>query len=224
MPLSPFEKKLIKTDPAFATLVKAHAPCALINTRRGGSRSHFAELAQAITYQQLAGRAAETIHGRFVTAIGGRVTPEAVLATEFQALRDAGLSAAKATSIVDLADKSLSGQVKLKSIARCDDEAIIEQLTIVRGIGRWTAEMFLMFRLGRLDVWPTGDYGVRKGWTLLHGAGATANPKAGELITPKQLESAGDKFGGYRSIVAWYCWRAADTALSKSVDGDLANS
>jgi DNA-3-methyladenine glycosylase II len=203
--LSEFERKLIKADPLFKPLVKADAPCELINTRRGGSQSHFAELAQAITYQQLAGRAAETIHRRFVTAIGGRVTAQAVVATPFETLRAAGLSGAKATSIVDLAQKSLTGQVKLASIARYDDQAVIDQLTVVKGIGQWTAEMFLMFRLRRLNVWPTGDYGVRKGWTLLH-----HGPDV-DLVTPKQLALAGERFDGYRSIVAWYCWRAAET-------------
>ena len=205
MAFSEFERKLIKSDPTFAPLVKAHAPCELINTRRKGSQSHFAELVQAITYQQLAGRAAETIHRRFVTAIGGRVTAQAVVATPFDTLRAAGLSGAKATSIVDLAQKSLNGQVKLASIARYDDQEVIDQLTVVKGIGQWTAEMFLMFRLGRLNVWPTGDYGVRKGWTLLH-----HGPDV-DLITPKELALAGARFDGYRSIVAWYCWRAADT-------------
>ena len=135
------------------------------------SRPHtrFAVLARAICYQQLAGRAASTIHGRFVVAVGGEVTPAHVLATPADALRGAGLSAAKAAAITDLAQKVADGRVSLERIGRLSDEDIVDHLVQVRGIGRWTAEMFLLGTLGRLDVWPVGDYGVRAGFASAWG-------------------------------------------------------
>ena len=173
--------------------------------RRGRPRRpHFAELARMICYQQLAGRAAAAIHGRFEALFDGRrPTPEAVLALPVETLRGAGLSAAKAASIRDLAEKTESGLVKLDRVARLPDDEVVRELVLVRGIGEWTAHMFLMFQLGRLDVWPTLDFGVRAGFTLLYGFE--------EPLTPKQLVAEGDRFRPYRSLVAWYCWRAADT-------------
>jgi DNA-3-methyladenine glycosylase II len=173
--------------------------------RRGRPRrEHFAELARAILYQQLAGRAAAAIHGRFAALFDGQSpTPEAVLALPVDALRGAGLSASKAASIRDLAEKVLDGSVQLDRIARLPDDEVVRELTLVRGIGPWTAEMFLIFQLGRLDVWPVGDYGVRKGYALLYGL---AEPPA-----PNDLLLLGDRFRPYRSIAAWYCWRAAET-------------
>ena len=135
--------------------------------RRGRPRrTHFAELVRAICYQQLAGAAATTIHGRLEVALG-ETTPEAVLATPVADLRAAGLSANKAASITDLAEKVLAGDVELDRVARLSDDKIVQELTLVRGIGRWTAEMFLMFQLGRLDVWPVDDLGVRKGYGVI---------------------------------------------------------
>jgi DNA-3-methyladenine glycosylase II len=165
--------------------------------------THFAALVESIVYQQLAGAAAAAIHGRLVTAVGGEVTPEAVLGTRAEELRGAGLSANKAASVCDLAIKVLDGTVVLDrgGLAHEGDEEVIERLTTVRGIGRWTAEMFLMFQLRRLDVWPTGDLGVRKGFGV---AWAVPMPSA------RELEPLGDSFRPYRSVVAWYCWRAAE--------------
>ena len=157
-----------------------------------------------IVYQQLAGKAAAAIHGRFAALfVDERPTPEAALALPIAKLRGAGLSTAKATSIRDLADKVLDGSVKLSRIGRLSDEEIVRELTLVRGIGRWTAEMFLMFQLGRLDVWPVDDYGVRKGYAALFGHK--------ELPTAKALLELGEPFRPYRSVAAWYCWRAVDT-------------
>jgi DNA-3-methyladenine glycosylase II len=188
----------------FRAVVKRAGPADL---RRGRPRrEHFGELARMIVYQQLAGRAAAAIHGRFAALFDdGRPTPEATLALPVDALRAAGLSGAKAASIRDLAAKILAGQVKLDRIGRLSDDEIVRELTLVRGIGRWTAEMFLMFQLGRLDVWPVDDYGVRKGYALLFGYD--------ELPTPKVLMGLGEPFRPYRSIAAWYCWRAADTVV-----------
>jgi DNA-3-methyladenine glycosylase II len=181
-------------------MVEAFGPAEL---RRGRPRrTHFAELVRAICYQQLAGAAARTIHGRLELALDGEPTPESVLGLSSEAMRAAGLSANKAASIRDLAEKVLAGDVALDRVARLSDDEIVRELVLVRGIGRWTAEMFLMFQLGRLDVWPVDDLGVRKGYGLLF---ALAEPP-----TPKALQPLGDPLSPYRSLAAWYCWRAAD--------------
>jgi 3-methyladenine DNA glycosylase/8-oxoguanine DNA glycosylase len=166
-------------------------------------RPHFAQLARMICYQQLAGKAAAAIHGRFEALFDGPPTPDAVLALPFEKLRGAGLSNAKATSIRDLAEKVDAGLVELDRVARLPDEKVVGELILVRGIGVWTAHMFLMFQMGRLDVWPTLDYGVRSGFARMFGL----DP----MPTPKHLEPLGDPFRPYRSLLAWYCWRAVDT-------------
>jgi len=166
-------------------------------------RTHFAALVESIVYQQLAGAAASTIHRRLTEALGGEVTPETMLALAPEQLRAAGMSGNKAASVCDLAVKVLDGTVVLdpRGLAREGDEEVIERLTTVRGIGRWTAEMFLLFQLRRLDVWPTGDLGVRRGYGV---AWALPMPSA------RELQPLGDGFRPYRSVVAWYCWRAAE--------------
>jgi len=163
--------------------------------------SYFAALVRAIVYQQLAGAAAAAIHGRLVAALNGDVEPQALSALSDATLRSVGLSANKAASLRDLASKVLDGTVSLtpRVLAREGDEEVSARLTKVRGIGPWTIDMFLMFQLRRLDVWPTGDLGVRKGFGL---AWQIATP------TPKQLDVLGEPFHPYRSVVAWYCWRA----------------
>jgi DNA-3-methyladenine glycosylase II len=194
---------LVRQAPEFAPFVEAHGPADLRRARP--RRTHFAELARAICFQQLAGAAARTIHGRFELALDGDVTPEGVLALPVESMRAAGLSANKTASIRDLAEKVVGGEVELDRVAKLSDDEIIRELTLVRGIGRWTAEMFLMFQLGRLDVWPVGDLGVRKGYAAIHGRA--------DLPRPKELESLGEPLRPYRSLAAWYCWRAADTEL-----------
>jgi DNA-3-methyladenine glycosylase II len=151
-------------------------------------------------FQQLAGRAAAAIYRRFVEAIGGTVTADAILATPPETLRAAGLSGNKTLSLIDLATKVRDGTVPLDGIEGDDDEAIIARLSTVRGIGRWTAEMFLLFELQRPDVWPVDDLGVRHGWSLIH-----ALP---EMIKPKALQAEGERFRPHRSAVALYCWHA----------------
>jgi DNA-3-methyladenine glycosylase II len=195
------ERTLARRDKVMRTLIRATGPCTLDGRRQ---RDHFGALARAIVFQQLAGKAAQAIHGRFVALFdGGRVNADAVLAAGVAKLRTAGLSEAKATSIMDLATKTSDGTVPLRGISRYPDDVIVERLTSVRGIGRWTAEMFLMFQLGRLDVWPVDDYGVRKGYAV-----AYALP---EMPKPKALDALGETFRPYRSVAAWYCWRAVDT-------------
>jgi DNA-3-methyladenine glycosylase II len=166
------------------------------------NESHFAALVRSIVYQQLAGAAAQSIHRRLVDALGGEVAPERVLATAPETLRAAGLSGNKLLSLRDLAAKVLDGTVLLnpRQLSRESDTQIVARLTTVRGIGKWSAEMFLMFQLRRLDVWPTGDLAVRKGYGLAWGIPAP---------TIKQLDVLGEPYHPYRSIVAWYCWRAA---------------
>jgi DNA-3-methyladenine glycosylase II len=195
--------ELAGRDPVLAALVERYGPPRLGGRSPAGSR--FAVLARAICYQQLAGRAAATIHGRFVTAVGGEVTPASVLAAPTEVLRGAGLSAAKAAAITDLAQKVSDGRVSLERIGRLADEDVVDHLIQVRGIGRWTAEMFLLGTLGRLDVWPVGDYGVRAGF-----ASAWGLP---EIPAPAELLEHGEAFRPYRSVVAWYCWRVVDTPI-----------
>jgi 3-methyladenine DNA glycosylase/8-oxoguanine DNA glycosylase len=194
---------LSKSDPTLERLIEAVGPCRLVRRRFPGGA--FAALARSILYQQLAGKAAASIHARFVALYDGVPTPEAVLATPDAVLRGVGLSGSKAASIKDLAAKVLDRTVKLNGIGRRTDDEIVERLCQVRGIGRWTAEMFLIFQLLRPDVWPTGDYGVRKGWAVAHG-------RPDDIPSPAELEVAGDRYRPYRSVAAWYCWRALEVS------------
>jgi 3-methyladenine DNA glycosylase/8-oxoguanine DNA glycosylase len=165
----------------------------------------FDALAESIAYQQLSGKAAATIWGR-VRALYPKkkyLDPKLVLATPGEKLRAAGLSRAKVAALKDLAAKTIEGVVpSARALAKMTDEEIIERLIAVRGIGRWTVEMLLLFDLGRPDVWPINDYGVRKGFAKIFGKR--------KLPTPKQLMKLGRKFQPYRSVAAWYCWRALD--------------
>jgi DNA-3-methyladenine glycosylase II len=190
---------LAARDRVLAGLIEAAGPIRI--GRRTGS--HFAGLVEAIVYQQLAGAAARAIHGRLVAVLDGRVEPEALLALSDETLRAAGLSANKARSLRDLATKVLDGTVILspRGLSRESDEEVIARLSTVRGIGPWTAQMFLMFRLRRLDVWPVGDFGVRQGYGL-----AWKVP----MPTARELEPLGDRYRPYRTVVAWYCWRAVE--------------
>jgi len=163
----------------------------------------FEQLARSIAFQQLAGAAASTIWGRVRALVPGEFTPEAVLSVDPDALTGAGLSRAKKASIVDLAEHVVDGRVALEQIGRQSDAAVVEHLTAVRGIGPWTAQMFLLFTLQRLDVWPTGDLGVRVGFGKAWGLPEAPSPVA--------LEALGEPYRPWRSVVAWYCWRAADT-------------
>jgi DNA-3-methyladenine glycosylase II len=132
------------------------------------------------------------------------LTPEAVLALPEEAMRGAGLSTAKTASIRDLAARAASGELALDKLSRLGDDEIVARLVAVRGIGRWTAEMFLLFELRRLDVWPTGDLAVREGWRLIHGLDAPPTPAALELL--------GDPLRPVRSVAAWFCWQAVHIA------------
>jgi DNA-3-methyladenine glycosylase II len=184
-------------DSVLADLVARVGP---IRHRPRDPDGPFAALARAIVFQQLAGRAAQAIYGRVRATVGDTLSPEALNAISDEDLRAAGLSANKLASLRDLSAKVLDGTVVLSRTSRRGDEELIEGLTAVRGIGRWTAEMYLMFQLRRLDVWPVGDLGVRQGYALAW--------KLDQPPTPKQLQPLGDRFRPYRSIVARYCWAA----------------
>jgi DNA-3-methyladenine glycosylase II len=190
---------LATRDPVLARVIEAAGPIRV--SRRTGS--HFAGLVEAIVYQQLAGAAAKAIHGRLVAALHDDVQPEAMLALSDETLRAAGLSANKARSLRDLATKVLDGTVVLspRGLSRQSDKEVIARLSTVRGIGPWTAQMFLIFRLRRLDVWPVGDFGVRQGYGL-----AWKVP----MPTARELEPLGDRYRPYRTVLAWYCWRAVE--------------
>ena len=191
--------ELVERDPVIAKLVAVAGPATL--KRRGKERrDHFGALARSIAYQQLAGKAAAAIHGRFEALFDGHPTPDAVLAEPEENLRGAGLSAAKTASILDLASKVESGVVPLDGIEKLGDDEIVERLSSVRGIGRWTAEMFLMFQLGRIDVWPVDDLGVRAGYQAAY--------RLKDMPKPKELAAYGEAFRPYRSIAAWYMWQA----------------
>jgi DNA-3-methyladenine glycosylase II len=188
---------LADRDPVIARLVQDGGPPRIPVSHE----THFESLVRAIVYQQLAGPAARAIHGRLLGALGDNVTPEAVLAMPAETLRAAGLSGRKVVSLQDLATKTLDGTVVIepRRASRLSDDEIIARLVTVIGIGPWSAQMFLMFQLRRVDVWPVGDLAVRKGFGL---AWNIPTP------TPKQLEALGEPYRPYRSVVAWYCWRA----------------
>jgi DNA-3-methyladenine glycosylase II len=190
---------LATRDPVLAGLIKEAGPMRVSRS----TISHFAALVQAIVYQQLAGAAARAIHGRLVAALEGDVSPEPLLALSDETLRAVGLSLAKVRSLRDLATKVLDGTVVLspRALSRQPDQEVIARLSTVRGIGPWSAEMFLIFQLRRLDVWPVGDLGIRRGYGL-----------AWKIPTPtaRELEPLGDPYRPYRTVVAWYCWRAAE--------------
>ena len=192
--------RLVRVDPAFGAVVRAAGPYA----PRPPGRDVFTAIARAIVYQQLAGRAAAAIHGRFEALFGGQTpTPAAVLAMPVEALRGAGLSGSKAAAILDLAARLTDGTIPAADLPGMADDEVVARLSSVRGVGRWTAEMFLIFDLGRPDVWPVDDYGVRKGWATIHGD--EVHP------TPRQLMALGEVLRPHRSAAAWYCWRAVDT-------------
>jgi 3-methyladenine DNA glycosylase/8-oxoguanine DNA glycosylase len=184
-------------DPVLARLVARVGP---ISHRPRDPDGPFGALVRAIVYQQLAGRAAQAIYGRMRTTVGEALTTETLAATADPALRAAGLSANKLASLRDLSARVLDGTVVLTQTSRRSDEELIAGLVSVHGIGRWTAEMYLMFQLRRLNVWPVDDLGVRQGYALVW--------RLDPPPTPKQLEPHGDRFRPHRSMVARYCWAA----------------
>ncbi|MGH9020358.1 MAG: DNA-3-methyladenine glycosylase family protein [Acidimicrobiales bacterium] len=191
---------LVRRDRAFRRVVELTTPPPAMRRVRVDDR--FATLIRSITSQLLSTKAARTIHGRVVDVCGGDVNVDSVLSAGVGNLRAVGLNGVKASAMVDLAHHVADGRVQLARHGRMSDADVTREVTAVRGIGPWTAEMYLIFTLGRPDVWPIGDLGVRNGWSRLHGLD--------ETISPQDLRVAGDCFAGYRSTVAWYCWNAVD--------------
>ncbi|AUX42141.1 methylated-DNA--protein-cysteine methyltransferase [Sorangium cellulosum] len=194
------------SDAALARVIDAVGPFAM---RLDRTRSLFAALTESIVYQQLTGKAAATIFARlcalFPARAGGGPTPRQILSTPDERLRGAGLSRSKLLALRDLAQRAEAGEIpSLDEVERMDDEAIIERLTAVRGVGRWTVEMLLMFRLGRPDVLPVDDYGIRKGFAIAF--------KKRELPSRKDLEKRGARWKPYRTVASWYLWRAVELA------------
>ena len=197
-------------DTAAQELAQRHAVLAVAYERHGALAPgrpvavgrRFAELARAIVYQQLAGKAAAAIWSRVSATVGDPFTPDVVLSTDPELLRAAGLSGAKTAAVLDLAAHVDDGRVQLARAGRMADSELVEHLTVVRGIGPWTAQMFLIFQLGRVDVWPTGDLGVRAGFAQLFDLPATPDAK--------ELAVLGEPYAPYRSVLAQWCWRATD--------------
>jgi DNA-3-methyladenine glycosylase II len=193
--------RVLRRDPVLRAVIKAVGPCLLEVT----AREPYEALIRAIAHQQVHGRAAEAILGRFVQLFPGPHFPQAeqVLAMPVEALRGCGFSGAKVIAIRDIAEKTVGGLVpSLEASKRLDDAALIERLVALRGVGRWTVEMLLIFTLGRPDILPVDDFGVREGWRL-----AT---KGEAQLKPKELEAIGEAWSPHRSIAAWYLWRASD--------------
>ena len=192
---------LSSKDRRLAAIIAAHPLCTV--GRNPKPISHFEALVESVISQQLAVKAAETIHARVVKIAGGKISPQKMLAISQSQMREAGVSGAKFKTIQGLADAAQSKRIKVNELHEIDsDEEIFSQLTSLWGIGPWTVDMFMMFQLGRLDIWPTGDLGVQRGFEKIF--------KLSQEITPKELDRKGEKFKPYRSVVAWYCWRALE--------------
>ena len=191
---------LSSRSPTLQSLIEIHGD---YTPRKNTQIDAFGSLAKTIIHQQLAGKAASSIHTRFMNLFCGAATPTKVLSMEVETLRSAGLSRSKSLAILDLARHAQEGLLHLDTLEQLENDALVAQLCKVRGIGPWTAQMFLIFQLGRMDVWPTGDLAVRRGFAKAFGLSTAP--------TARELQPMGDPFRPYRSIVAWYCWRVLDS-------------
>lgn len=187
-------------DKRFAKVISESPLCTIGSSL--SPESNFQSLVSSVISQQLAVKAAETIHGRLNLLAKGQITPVRIAKLSDAALREIGVSGAKAKTIQGLAQASLTGSVPIENLQELSDDEVFTGLTSLWGIGPWTVDMFMMFQLHRLDIWPTGDLGVRRGWESIH--------KLVDQIEPKALDAKGEKFRPYRSVVAWYCWRHLD--------------
>jgi DNA-3-methyladenine glycosylase II len=195
-------RHLRRADPVMAGLIRRAGPFA-VKSERGVSA--YEALVEAVAHQQLTGKAARTILGRFYALYGGDCCPEParLVETPDEALRSCGFSRAKAASLKDIASKTLDGTIPpRRALARMKNEVIVERLVEARGVGRWTVEMFLMFTLGRPDVLPVDDYGIRLGYKIAYGKRILPKPKA--------LVRLGELWAPYRTTASWYLWRAVD--------------
>jgi len=202
-------KHLSKVDRVLARVIRQVGP---VNIMPPKGVSPFMSLVRAVAYQQLTGKAAATILGRVVALYPGKKfpTPQDLLATPNRKLRGAGFSWAKVEAVKDIAAKTVEGVIPptTRALLKLSDADIIERLTSVRGVGTWTVEMMLISTLGRPDVWPVTDFGVRKGLALLY--------KLKDLPTPKEALAFGERWKPHRSAAAWYLWRACDLQAAKS--------
>lgn len=200
---SDYDRELMEADPKLAKLMADRGPLDPATDRRGSRPDPYEALARAIVGQQLSTRAAASIWGRVTDLFGGRTpSPERVIEVDPQELRDAGLSWSKVAYLRDLAERVADGELDLRALAELPDGQVIAELIEVKGIGRWTAEMFLMFHLGRPDVLSTGDLGIRKAAQLAHGLS--------ELPTPVELEQIGEAWRPHRTLACLYLWRSLD--------------
>ncbi|MHB1298381.1 MAG: DNA-3-methyladenine glycosylase family protein [Gemmatimonadaceae bacterium] len=191
---------LRSADPRLGAWIDVAGACGLQRQRRG---THFDAIARSIVYQQLSGKAAATIHGRVLDLYGGRhPTPRELVATPIPKLRAAGLSGRKTEYLQDLARHAIDGSVPFDQLHELDDAEVIEALTRIRGIGEWTAQMFLMFRLGRPDVLPVLDLGVQKAIQLIY--------RLRKIPSPERVATIGARWAPYRTIASWYLWRRVD--------------
>lgn len=191
---------LIDVDPVLGRWIQTAGPCSLSRERDG---THFGALARSIVYQQLSGKAAATIHGRFEALYGDRTpTPRELIKTQHKTLRGCGLSDRKAEYLRGLAEMVEKNRLPLAKIDEMPDAEVIDALTQVRGIGEWTAQMFLMFRLGRQDVLPVLDLGVQNAIKKIYNL--RVHPK------PDKVAKIGAKWAPYRTVASWYLWRIVD--------------
>ena len=191
---------LTKTDESLGEIIRRVGPCRLAMQTDG---SHFGHIMRSIVYQQLSGKAAATIFSRVVALYPNQeLTPAAVMKTPHAKLRAAGLSERKAQYVVELAARTHSGELAVESLHELDDDAVIDTLVKVRGIGRWTAQMVLMFRLGRPDILPELDLGVQKAVQKMR--------RMRKLPTPEKLQKIGESWAPYRTVASWYLWRSLE--------------
>jgi len=194
-------KEISGKDKKLGSFIKRVGPCTLGDPSRG---SHYESIVYAVISQQLSTKAADTIGGRLVELVGSPLEPKKLLKFTDEQLRSVGLSGAKVRTIREFSQAVHSGELDLVELENHPDDHVVAELSKLWGIGRWTAEMCMMFRMGRLDVWPSGDLGVRNGFARIYGLDTSP--------TEKEIESLADHLRPYRSVVAWYCWRATDEA------------
>ena len=192
--------EISRIDKKFTPVITNSELCPL--GQRASKSTHYQVLVSSVLSQQLATKAAATIKGRVRDLAGGKISPETIGTLSSDQLRSAGASGAKARTILELTQATIAGDIPFRKFGSMSNQEISEELTQLWGIGRWTVEMFLMHHMNRLDIWPVGDLGVRRGWELIH--------RLPDEIAPEALDKLGKKFAGHQSVVAWYCWRAID--------------
>jgi DNA-3-methyladenine glycosylase II len=199
--------RIRRIEPKFGDVIRHSGPCP-IGTKKP-KRSNFESLASSILSQQLSTKAAATIIGRVEELSGGSLNAAGISHLTHRQLRSAGCSGAKTRAISELAEAAEDKTIPINSLHKLSDEEIYDYLLPLFGIGQWTVEMFLIFQLGRVDVWPVGDLGVRRGWEKVH--------RLRNEIEPERLHRAGERFAPYRSHLAWYCWRALEFYSTSSI-------